>query len=153
MAITGKSTEFFITQQLRKQYGLKVDIQRLPDKYDTGKYEDTRPADFIVGMCRELAQRENISNMFYVEAKETTSMRTSINIKSTFQKGQIQGMRRAKSLKIPYFVLIRFLSVDKSYLVPAYEFLDAIEAGKKSVPLATLEKYPWLDGALYDYYV
>ena len=153
MAITGKSTEFFITQRLRKQYGLKVDIQRLPDKYDTGKFEDTRPADFIIGMDRDLAKHCDMSNMFYIEAKETASMRTSINLKSTFQKGQIQGMRRAHALKIPYFVVIRFISVEKTYLVPATEFLDAIDAGKKSVPLATLEKYPWNNGALHDYHL
>lgn len=121
MAITGKSTEFFITQELRKRYGLKVDIQRLPDKYDTGKYEDTRPADFIVGMDRQIAKHCDMSNMFYIEAKETASLRTSINFKSTFQKGQLQGMRRAKTLQIPYFVIIRFLSVDKAYLVPSTE--------------------------------
>ena len=153
MAVTGKSTEFFITQQLRKQYGLKVDIQRLPDKYDTGKFEDTRPADFIIGLDRQLAKQYNMSNMFYIEAKETANVKTTINLKSTFQKGQLQGMRRAHALNIPYFVIIRFISVDKTYLVPATEFLNAMDSGKKSVPLATIEKYQWNNGALYDFYL
>lgn len=152
MAVTGKSTEFFITQQLRKAYGLKVDIQRLPDKYDTGKFEDTRPSDFIVGLDSNIAKAKNMSNMFYIESKETTSRKTSINIASTFRKGQIQGMRRATNLHIPYFVVIRFLSVDDAYLVPATVFLSALETGKKSVPFSTIEQYLWTDGVLNDYF-
>lgn len=149
---TGKATESKVARMLRKAYKLQIDIQRLPDKYDTGKYEDVRPCDHIVTMSRDLALEKFLPNVFYIESKETLASKTSFNLKSTFQKGQLQGMFRAHNLKLPYFIVFQFLKTHEIYLVPAFEILEAIDAGKKSISVETIKKYPWTTGELYDYY-
>ena len=45
---TGKATEHETARRIRQQYKTAVSIQRLPDKFDTGKFEDTRPSDFLI---------------------------------------------------------------------------------------------------------
>ena len=149
---TGKSTENLVVQMLRKAYKLQVDIQRLPDKYDTGKLEDIRPCDHIVSLSRDVALENFLPNTFYIESKETSALKTSFNINSTFQKGQLQGMHRAHNLKLPYFIVFHFLKTQGIYLVPAFEILDALAAGKKSISVETIKQYPWTTGDLYDYY-
>ena len=101
---TGKTTEFLTTKMLRSYYRSGASIQRLPDKHDTGQYEDVRPCDHIVTMSRDLALEKFLPNVFYIESKETLASKTSFNLKSTFQKGQLQGMFRAHNLKLPYFI-------------------------------------------------
>lgn len=150
---SGKSTENQVVRMLRKAYKLNVDIQRLPDKYDTGNYEDTRPCDHIVSLSRDIALEKFLPNTFYIESKETLATKTSFNIKSTFQKGQLQGMQRAHNLKLPYFIVFQFLKDKENlYLVPSFEILEALQAGKKSISVETIKKYPWTTGELYDYY-
>lgn len=149
---TGKATENKVVQMLRKAYKLQVDIQRLPDKYDTGQYEDTRPCDHIVTLGRDIALEKFLPNTFFIESKETLASKSSFNFGSTFQKGQLQGMRRASNLKLPYFIVFQFLKTHEIYLVPAYEILNLQEEGKKSISVDIIKQYPWTTGELYDYY-
>ena len=147
---SGKATELKTTQMLRQCYRTAVDIQRLPDKYDTGKYEDTRPSDFIVILSRDISNQK--SAVFYIECKETEKPKSSFSFSSSFRKGQLQGMVRAAQLKQPYYVVFHILSTEKIFLVPAIEILSCINAGKKSISMEIIEQYPWTTGALHDYY-
>ncbi|QHJ78713.1 MAG: hypothetical protein [Bacteriophage sp.] len=136
----GKATEFKTSQLLRSFYRLNITIQRLPDKYDTGKFEDVRPSDFIViGLGGKTS---------FVECKESEKLKTSFSILSTFRKGQVQGMRLAEKLNIPYYVVFNFLSTNQMFLVPSKEILNCLDSGKKSIPFKTIEQYPWTTGEL-----
>lgn len=148
---TGKATEKDVAFLLRNFYGSRVEIIRLPDKYDTGKHEDTRPSDFIVILSAEYAELNGVSNTFYIEAKETKADKTSWNLNSTFQKAQIQAMIRADKLKIPYFVVFQYLQTRKMYLVPSSVILDIYTRGGKSISKETIQQHPWLNGSLYTY--
>ena len=62
-------------------------------------------------------------------------------------------MQRAYNLKLPYFIVFHFLKDKENlYLVPSFEILEALQAGKKSISVETIKKYPWTTGELYDYY-
>lgn len=145
----GKTTEFLTSQKLRSFYKLNVMINRLPDKYDTGRYEDIRPSDFMVTLSRKVAPNNMTS--FFIECKESEKLKTSFGLASTFRKGQLQAMRMAKILEVPYFVVFNFLSTKEIFLVPSTEILDCLEQGKKSISIDTIRKYPWTTGELYDY--
>lgn len=149
---TGKATEKDTAQALRKHYGINVDIQRLPDKYDVGRYEDVRPSDFLITLGGEISTDRGVSNVYYVECKETNSDKASFSFNSVFMKGQMQAMRRAKKLQIPYFVVFQFLKTREKFLVPSLTLLELETEGKKSIPVSTIRNYPWKTGALYDYY-
>lgn len=150
--VTGKATEKDVAFLLRKMYGSQVEIIRLPDKYDTGKHEDTRPSDFIVIISGTYSELNGVGNAFYIEAKETASDKATWNLKSTFQKGQLQAMIRANKNKIPYFVVFQYLKTRKIYLVPSNVILDIFTSGGKSISKQTIEQYPWLNGSLYTYF-
>ena len=149
---SGKATELKTTQMLRLRYKTAVDIQRLPDKYDTGKYEDKRPSDFLVILSAEYAELNSVSNAFYIEAKETGSDKKSWNITSTFEHGQIQAMIRANKLRIPYFVVFQYLQTRSIYLVPSNIILEIFTKGDKSISKETITQYPWTNGSLYTYF-
>lgn len=149
---TGKATEKDVALLLRKAYGTNIEIIRLPDKYDTGKHEDTRPSDFLVALPAAYAVLHKCSNTFYVEAKETGADKTSWSISSTFRNGQIQAMIRANRLGIPYFIVFQYLQTRSMYLVPSRVLLDIYTAGGKSIPKQCIEQYLWTDGFLYDYF-
>lgn len=149
---TGKATEKDVAFLLRKAYGTKVEILRLPDKYDTGKHEDTRPSDFIVILSAEYAELNSVSNAFYLEAKETGSDKNTWSLKSTFQASQLQAMIRANKLRIPYFVVFQYLQTRKLYLVPSNVILDIYFSGGKSISKNTIMQYPWVDGFIYTYF-
>lgn len=147
---TGKATEHETARRIRQQYKTAVSIQRLPDKYDTGKFEDTRPSDFMIILSRDIAKEA--ATTYFVECKETEKPKTSFSIGGTFRKGQVQGMVRAAQLRLPYFVVFQILSTKQIYLVPGIEILKCLNEGKKSITIGVIEQYPWKEGALYDYY-
>lgn len=147
---TGKATEHETARRIRQQYKTAVSIQRLPDKYDTGKFEDTRPSDFMIILGRDIANGS--ASIYFVECKETEKPKTSFSITGTFRKGQVQGMVRAAQLRLPYFVVFQVLATKKIYLVPSIEILKCLNEGKKSISMTIIEQYPWKEGALYDYY-
>lgn len=149
---TGKATEKDVAFLLRNFYGSRVEILRLPDKYDTGKYEDKRPSDFLVILSAEYAELNSVSNAFYIEAKETGSDKKSWNITSTFEHGQIQAMIRANKLRIPYFVVFQYLQTRSIYLVPSNIILEIFTKGDKSISKETITQYPWTNGSLYTYF-
>ena len=147
---TGKTTEFLTTKMLRGYYRSGASIQRLPDKYDTGQYEDVRPSDFLIVINRGLAEG---SNTFFLECKETATPKTSFSITGTFRKGKIQGMVRAAQLGLPYFVVFNILSTKEIYLVPAIEILKCLNDSKKSISFEIIKTHPWVTGALHDDYL
>lgn len=149
---TGKATEKDVAFLLRKFYGTEVEIIRLPDKYDTGKFEDKRPSDFVIILSGAFSEINAVSNSFYLEAKETNADKKSWNLLSTFQKGQLQAMIRANRLKIPYFVVFKYLQTDSIYLVPSNVILEIYTQGGKSISKETIIQYPWLNGSLYNYF-
>jgi hypothetical protein len=149
----GKGTEKIVVRELRKAYGIHVDIQRLTDKSDTGNYEDVRPSDFIVLLGRKLAQEKGLPQIFYVEAKETTKSGKSISINSMFRKGQIQAMKRSIPLGIPYFVVIQFLDTKEVCIIPCTFIVETLAAGAKSLSVAEIKKHPWTTGELHDYFI
>ena len=147
---TGKATEHETARRIRQQYKTAVSIQRLPDKFDTGKFEDTRPSDFLIILGRDFAKKS--SSIYFVECKETEKPKTSFSILGTFRKGQVQGMVRAAQLSFLYFVVFHILATNQIYLVPGIEILRCLNEGKKSISISIIEQYPWKEGALYDYY-
>lgn len=150
---SGKATENTVTLYLRKYYGTKVEIQRLPDKYDTGHYEDVRISDHIVALDSAISTDQGVSGLYFIESKETNEAnKKSFSITSTFQKGQIQGMRRARALSIPYFVVFQLLKTQEIFLVPSFVILDLLDQNIKSIKVDTIRAYPWTTGKVYDYY-
>lgn len=150
---SGKATENTVTLFLRKFYGTKVEIQRLPDKYDTGHYEDARISDHIVALDSAISTDQGVSGLYFIESKETNDgNKKSFTISSTFQKGQLQGMRRARALSIPYFVVFQLLKTQEIFLVPSHVILDLMDQDIKSIKVETIRNYPWTTGKIYDYY-
>lgn len=148
----GKATEKTVAYLLRQAYATQVEILRLPDKYDTGRHEDTRPSDFVVILNPNDRGLVGVSNTFYVEAKETGADKNTWSLLSTFRNGQLQAMIRANKLSIPYFVVFHYLHNKKIYLVPSTVILDLYMNGKKSIPKDVITQYPWDDGRLYNYF-
>lgn len=149
---TGKATEKDVAFLLRKFYGTNIEIIRLPDKYDTGKFEDRRPSDFLAILSGEFSEQNAVSNAFYIEAKETKADKKSWNFLSTFENGQIQAMIRANKIKIPYFVVFQYLQTRSIYLVPSSVILEIYTSGGKSISKETIVKFPWINGSLYNYF-
>ena len=150
---SGKATENTVTFLLRKQYGTNVEIQRLPDKFDTGQYEDVRISDHIVALNATISTDRGVSALYFIESKETNDPnKKSFSINSTFQKGQLQGMRRAKALSTPYFIAFQLLKTKEVFLVPSFVLLDLLDQNIKSIKVETIRNYPWTTGKIYDYY-
>lgn len=149
---SGKATELKTCQMLREYYKTAASIQRLPDKFDTGKFEDVRPSDFLIILNRT-SVKVGEATTYFVECKESEKPKTSYSISGTFRKGQVQGMIRAVQLKIPYFVVFNILSTQEIFLVPSIEILKCLNEGKKSISMGIIKKHPWLQGNLYDYYL
>ena len=138
----GKGSEHWVEDQLRSRYGLEVDINRLPDKFDTGNYEDIRPSDFILVFSAECAQNElkSKTNTVYCEVKESEAKTISFAF-STLRKGQKQGMARAIRLRVNYFVVYRNILHNVTYLIPAVPIVAAQQEGMKSMNADALEPY------------
>lgn len=150
---SGKATENTVTLQLRKFYGTKVEIQRLPDKFDTGHYEDVRISDHIVALDSAISTDLGVSGIYFIESKETNDAnKKSFSFSSTFQKGQLQGMFRARALNIPYFVAFQLLKTKEVFLVPSLVILELMDQNIKSIKVEAIRNYPWTTGKIYDYY-
>lgn len=151
---TGKATEKDVAFTLREAYGSAVDIIRLPDKYDTGRFEDKRPSDFLVVLSHNLpVVKAGGSNTYYIEAKETAADKKTWAFSSVFQKGQLQAMMRASINKNPYFVVFQYLQTRKLYLVPSSAILNIYLKDGKSISKEIIESYEWTDGKLYNYFL
>lgn len=151
MASSGKSAEKLVVKSLRDTYGLNIEIDRLPDKYDTGKIEEVRPSDFLIHFSRPLAvEKFQGVNSVYLEVKENGTDKLTFSF-SRLQDGQVKAMHRCKRLNLPYFVAIYHNKSDTLYLVPAVEILLAMSMGKKSLPADLVQTYEWKNGELYDF--
>lgn len=146
MRSNGKSTEKDTEDRLYQLYGTRVMVDRLPDKFDTGQYQDIRPSDFIASFAKGEELR-----VVYIECKDTKAPKMTLAF-SRFRKGQLQAMHRCVGLKIPYFVVFRSLMTGVSYLIPATKIIAAINLGKKSLSEEVVLTFPWRAGEkLYDY--
>lgn len=146
MRSNGKSTEKETEDRLYALYGSSVLIDRLPDKFDTGNYQDIRPSDFIIIFGEGIEP-----SRAYIECKETSASKMSLGF-SRFRKGQWQAMRRCYRLKVPYFVVFGNLKTDKMYLIPASVIVEAEKEGKRSLSEDVVLNYLWQrQEKLYDY--
>lgn len=140
----GKRTENWAVQQLERQYGTDVDIIRLLDKFDTGRFQDVRPSDFIL-----IFSSQNELPVVYLESKESEAKTVSFSF-STLRQGQLQAMARATRMRVNYFVIYRNLTHDRAFLIPAIIILAAKENGIKSMNAEALDPFRWRGEKLYN---
>ena len=140
----GKRTENWAVQQLERQYGTDVDIIRLLDKFDTGRFQDVRPSDFIL-----IFSSQNELPVVYLESKESEAKSVSFSF-STLRQGQLQAMARATRMRVNYFVIYRNLTHDRAFLIPAIIILAAKENGIKSMNAEALDPFIWRGEKLYN---
>lgn len=149
-AITGKKTERDTIYLIQQYYGKQCRIDRLPDSFDAGHYEDIRPCDLFITLAR--GQESESSNIWYVECKETNKEKINLPF-SVLNTGQRKAIKNTLDLKINYFVVFQHLRTGKIYLIPASKIVETEKQGKKSLNEFELEPYTWINkGKLYDYY-
>jgi penicillin-binding protein-related factor A (putative recombinase) len=127
----GKATEKR-TIDMAERYLYPCDVIRLPDKYDTGNYEDIRPSDLIVVVK---------GRTYYIECKETAGVANPRFDFSCLSKGQIGGMLKAAKTDSPYAVVFCHLKSQCYYIIPAKEILAARDQGKKSFSFKELQSF------------